>query len=347
MAELRLVHISDLHCAFDANRLPSPFQQQALQAKVGGLLDIAVRRGERTDGFSDNVLHCASHSTRAARHFASFLKLRLQPNFKPHIFVVSGDLSTSGEFRDLKCARDYLTSPCHAGWTTRLGAPSLDIQGGLVVLPGNHDRYRGKLLRSNGKEFDEAFKDLWNPLSSCGRVSTCAHRTTGGMTVVVGCADFSLLRCRDGWPPAWVGHVGTGRAYSHVVKNLVEASRAACFEYETQALIWVVHFPPGFQGVSPSLKLHQEGELIAAAQESGVALLLAGHTHDARRYRLGGVVVNCAKSLLEASEHDDWGFSACKVELERGAIRRMAFYDYAFDSHHQWFERVRSESIAI
>lgn len=346
MGELAIVHVSDLHMAADANRLPSPFQEKSHRKKIRQLCDMAIRRGQRIDGLQDNILSCASHSVRAARHFASFLDLKVRPALSPNLFIVSGDVSTTGTIEDLREARNYLSTSTSSGWTSPLRKPVLGIpRGSLLVIPGNHDRYRGRLLKPNNKEFDNVFSSQWSPVSSCGRVVCGVHSTSSGEKLVIASADFSLMKCRDGWPPKWTGHVGTGRVYPAILKNLCAASKAACLENNTSALVWVIHFPPGFQGVPPELRLLDEEILLQAAEEVGVRIIFSGHTHQARRYTVGSVVVNCAGSLLESSADDNWGFSICRLEIKTGSMQRLAFYDYQFSRDEDWFKRSRVERV--
>ena len=332
--EFRLVHLSDMHFATNPNLLPSPLQEkkvvQAIQEAWA-----RVNYGPSEDEFSTNGTHCATHASRAARHWARFARTTLV-QVDPHAYVVSGDVSATGSFEDLADSREYLLGVPRSNWSSDLGKPLVGIQPEkLVVLPGNHDRYRGRFLRPGGKAFDREYAAHWKPSSACERVQSQVF-SLGGESLIVASADFTLSRIRDGFPPK-IGYIGTGRVYQETLDALIAQTEALKRDSNTSAVVWVVHYPPCFSGISRSLSLHDDHLLADAARSSGVGVILCGHTHEARRYKIGEVIVNCAGTAFETRVDEKWEFSVCRFEVNRGERGRIGFVDFQFNKNSQDF----------
>ena len=330
--EFRLVHLSDMHFATSPNLLPSPLQEGKLvQAIREGFLRLGYQPTD--DEFRTNGTHPATHAGRAARHLARFVRTTLT-QADPHIFVVSGDVSATGSEEDLDDAREYLLAVPRLNWSSDLGKPLVGIASEkLIVLPGNHDRYEGRLLLPGGVAFDTTFSTHWNPSSACGRVQTQIFRANGE-ALIIASADLTLGSVADGSPPAY-GYIGTGRAYPQTIAALAEQTEAMRIENDTSAVVWVIHYPPLFAGINASLSLHDDQLLADAAETAGVAVILCGHTHEARRYQVSNVVVNCAGTALETRRDEKWEFSVCRFEVLNGQRGRIGFVDFRFNKDSQ------------
>lgn len=332
--EFRLVHLSDMHFATNPNLLPSPIQEK----KVVQALQEAWARfnyGASEDEFRTNGTHCATHAGRAARHWARFTRTTLA-QVGPHAYVVSGDVSATGSNEDLADSKDYLLGVPRLNWSSDLGKPLVGIEPEkLVVLPGNHDRYQGRLLWPGGKAFDSAYASHWKPSSACGRVQSQVF-SLEGESLIVASADFTLARVKDGSPPV-IGYIGTGRVYRETIDALVAQTEALKVDANTSAVVWVVHYPPRFSGITPTLSLHDDHLLADAAESSGVGVILCGHTHEARRYKIGNVIVNCAGTAFETRVDERWEFSVCRFEVDQGERGRIGFVDFQFSKNAQDF----------
>lgn len=127
--DFRLLHASDLHLA------TAPGQIGVADLWSVGLCGLP--RLSLVSSYDDSLLH----------QLARFAKARA-----PEIdgIVLTGDLATTGHPGDLAVALDFVTGPADPthGWLTADGRPTLGGIGcPLWLLPGNHDRFNGLLLR--------------------------------------------------------------------------------------------------------------------------------------------------------------------------------------------------------
>ena len=315
------LHISDLHFAKGANRLPSPLQKVSVDAIVKGVLG----------GTSTNWLKPASHSTRAAKALSRYLESDVLPKHSPDILLITGDLAATGSVEDLEVAKEYIGPHRGGAWANRMQEPILAVSGlSLALIPGNHDRYREGTLKPGSMNFEQVFSSEWKPQSNCGRVSTAEVLKKNGLRVAVIGADFTLRAAAD--CAEIHGYFGKGKVHSDVLSNLVDSTARAKESLHCSAVVWLVHFPPRFLGIDPNLDLDLHDTLIAAAESLGVCAIFCGHTHKQSLYKAGGVIVCCAGSATESSTTEDWQFSVCDLSFEANALKSVVSTNYQYES---------------
>lgn len=310
-AVFKLVHLSDLHFAVKPNRLPSPVQTGGLRA----LFEAAV------SGHRGNWFRPASHATRAARAVARYMETTVIPVEAPDAVIVSGDLAATGSDEDLRSAHGYLLAPTVGSWVNRDQEPRLSIgDARLVVMPGNHDRYHQGTLFPGAEIFEEVFSGSWNTCGECDRVSSPQLIAKDGEVLSLICADFTFRTFTDALS-SLTGYIGQGTVYSDVLRALVSQTLAVKqLAGQEVAVVWVLHYPPGYPNVDSNLALLNEAELLAAAKEVGVKLILAGHTHIDHVYSIDGVTVSCVGSATQADADAAWHFSLNELTIENGVI---------------------------
>lgn len=328
--EFRLVHASDLHFGSSSDLVPGPFEHRSATTLVR---DVLSSLGLAEDDSSDEAVawfRPATHSVRATRHFARFLSTTIVDQVNPDAVIVSGDLTSRGASDELMLAKRYLTEPPTSGWKNDSGAPVIgQLRDRLIVIPGNHDRY-GERFSPGSRTFDGVFANLWQPSSGCQCVATRVFNGPKGAALLVGSIDLCLRAHGDGSPPV-LGFIGTGRVYDDSLEALFRATRDFRAGNAHCAIVWVAHFPPGFEGISASLQLHEERKLLATGRDAGVSLVLCGHTHSSRHYVVDGVRVNCAGSATQASRDSDWCFSVCRILVESQGSVKCSVVEFRFD----------------
>jgi DNA repair exonuclease SbcCD nuclease subunit len=215
--------------------------------------------------------------------------------------LVTGDVATSGDQRDLRAAKDFLD---------RLVATKTPV----LVIPGNHDRYSNSaLLWPGGRTFDGVIRSSQGGplkiLHERAAVLDVFEDTTGQRLAMVG-ADFtlpetSMIRGRG----LWLGH---GLASEEVVQRLDHVTRAVRDEVPGVAVAWIIHFPPHVSG--RGLDLHEKDRLLAAIETLQPSFVVMGHTHKFRHVVIHGVpMVVCGSTTAFENGRPDKN-SACVLE---------------------------------
>ncbi len=310
MAVFRLLHISDLH----------------VSARKG-----PVRVSEWVDSFSD-LFSAPGRPDRldAAAELAYRYRSELDA------ILITGDLSHVGSERDLDAALRFVEAPVAPpgspdgplsrvpkGWHSSPGGsvwPSLKASGLPVLLfPGNHDRFLPSVPEGRspgGVLFDRVFGHYWH----AGQGVQCLLLPPkDGETLTIVAADCTLRairHCHLG------GYLSQGRAYPDLVKALSEQSG----DLENSAVLWALHFPPDDK-VDLLHRLLDGEEVLTAAENSDVDLVLAGHLHKFRRFperaeRLEGF---CAASAAVVSRDENNSLHLLRVEVEEHRMIRFAY----------------------
>ena len=320
----RLNQISDLHFS-------------AIVGRLNGL-EAAHSLRERSDVIICELIWGAHRAPLYPSTFSADVALSLLRDLSKKIpfldaLVVTGDLATTGADADLVVARDYFSGRIPANWNPGEECPSLltgeDV---IITLPGNHDRYEGVALLPGGARFEQHFGSFWDfeqkwsydPLSVLGnsQVKVCTlEKDNVGLGIVL--ADLSLRDAHSA-EGSW-GWVGQGAA--SCIREMVLATESIREEAQDAgigaAVIWAVHFPPGFPGNDEQLRLLNEDAFIAAAEASGIQLILAGHTHQPLRYFAGAtrsVTVICSGATTGISSNDLYSYAEIEIDLNRRGV---------------------------
>jgi predicted phosphodiesterase len=237
--------------------------------------------------------------------------------------VITGDLSTSGRREDLIAALRYVDSSPKGGlWQNEWGEPTLQAAGKpIILMPGNHDRFDQNVGLPGGVTFDRVFSDYWK------NGQGVASYVVSEFLVLLAC-DLTLS-ADEVWP-LW-NFWGKGKAYPRRIEELIDRTRIIQLEQPAVAVMWAVHFPPRFEGVSSFLELMDEELLVEAAQRAGVGYLLCGHTHKPNYYVIDrDLYVHCAGSATQRGRQPNT-MHQLDIYIERGSIERFVCSSLTYD----------------
>jgi predicted phosphodiesterase len=313
MASVRILHASDLHIAEQEN-VTSPVDRFT----PGTIRDAVVNR-----------MLASSHNSSVLLHLAKFAYQQAQSGLLDAV-LLTGDIATTGSAADLQRALDFVHAPVQVGlgWLTRSREPSLsEVNAPIYLLPGNHDRFVAKPYGyvPGGTQFDVVFKDHWD-----GPVQTYPLLIKADVTLAIVGADFNLLNSDDA--DRWFGSLAQGMVYPKILNEL-ERQTKALPDYARRCVIWAVHFPPAYPGVSPYLQLLEEDSLIQRANGCGVKAILAGHTHDAVKYRRPKMKfdVYCAGTASQAFSPEGNHFRVIEVATDDAGTINIKSEEYRFN----------------
>jgi 3',5'-cyclic AMP phosphodiesterase CpdA len=249
--------------------------------------------------------------------------------------MLSGDIATTGFKDDLLKAKQFLDGPT-AG--TLAASQSLSHIGIPVwILPGNHDRYtytgREWFFSPGGTLFDEVLSNHWS-----GKVKAYPplRDIAGGFSVLVLAADFGLQDSSDSTRLRRFNKLAQGKVYETVLTTLeretmlLQESERRDYPRHDQVVLWAVHFPPLFKGLSAAKSLLQGSDLVSKAKEREVQAILAGHTHHYRDYLAApDVRVLCAGTATQ----NDSAMKHCQIISVSKQLRGYPAIDV---DHYEW-----------
>lgn len=312
MTTIRLLHISDLHVSRFRNI------RQVSKWRLSGLAN-------------PNFTFAPLHSEGKLKAFLSFL--RSQAAALDGI-VITGDIATTGRSFDLDNAFRVADE--------RIKPIGVD----LCLLPGNHDRWvphfkgQSSAIRSfgydpGGTDFHSVFSSYWGP----GDVRTISI-VKDKFRVAVVTADFSLRSAQHALVWKFVNKHGQGRVYDDILIDLEDATlRAWDNDEPTIAVIWAIHFPPFCPDIGSDMTLIDEKLLLDKADELGVQVIMAGHSHAANPYIAHPyqIRVICAGTLTESGTSKNQFFI---IELEDlGGSYGVQLENYEYDRLQRTFVR--------
>lgn len=196
---------------------------------------------------------------------------------KPAIVVVSGDLTTRGEYDGLLAARHFLDE--------LLGLLDVSCEA-TVILPGNHDILLEDPQVTRDFSNEQAFRDLLQVFYGREMPLERVHdvRDEEGRHYIVGTLNSSRPRYRATMD---YGYVGIDRSQP-VFESVRECARLA------RSSVWAAvslhhHVLPGPpveeletarpEAARPVSITLDAGEIVSLAQEYGIDALLHGHQH--------------------------------------------------------------------
>lgn len=312
MASVRILHASDLHIASQPN-ITSP----ADRFTPGTVKDAAIKR-----------MLASSYDPSVLLSFGQFVYKQVQRGLLDAI-ILTGDISTSGSQEDLQKAADFVYEPADFGfgWQTETGDARLgDVGVPIWILPGNHDRYDTSLIGyvPGGELFDEMFSASWNgPVMSYGPIPK------GNLTVSVIGVDFNLRRTKD--CDRMLGWLAQGKVYDEIL-NRLEVTTKALPPDARGCVIWAMHFPPAYPRVSSYLELLESDLLVLRANECNIRAILAGHTHDAVKYRRSNMKfdVFCAGTVSQDFSPEGNHFRIIEINLDDTGNLTLSSEEYRF-----------------
>ena len=203
----------------------------------------------------------------------------------------------------------------------------------IVMIPGNHDRYAPPSMLPRSDAFDRTFNHFWSAGSSAQTLGV--FHKDNAYCAIVG-LDLSLRAGSDAGRT--LGAVwGRGKAYPDVLSRATVLTADLRARFPDIVVLWAVHFPPHFPGIDPALSLADADVLIDAASQSGVKLLLTGHTHERQLYEATSssgrsVRVACAGSASQFGESEHT-IGILAIVVEPGVIAG----GLAMREHMRWY----------
>ena len=245
------------------------------------------------------------------------------------LLVITGDIATTGLTEDLKIGHAYSTNqPKEAYFDVDGNATVWSGRFPILLMPGNHDRYKNNDGEPNCRTFDLLFTGHWGPKDP--NIATIILKRPQSVTLAIIAADFTLRTDADASPPRRWMRYGQGYAYDDVVERLILKTSELRDRFSDIGIIWAIHFPPtkecsGFCGY---LELRYHNRVIGAAYKSKISIILAGHIHDRKLIRLGGLDIVCAGSACVFEEKQGNWLHLMEIEIKNGAAQLIQKTDY-------------------
>jgi 3',5'-cyclic AMP phosphodiesterase CpdA len=312
MALYRIVHASDLH--FSARPgFTNIYDRSGKAAWFREILSSNFRDALIPSSFS--VDKAAAFSFEIAHDAATI-----------DAIIITGDIATTGVREDLNAAHNFLYgaipdewSPIKSSFKPLVGVENMPP---VILMPGNHDRYTVPLLYPGSLEFENVFGRYWNfhgrqdnrfPNHKFVR-TTFLQKENSFLALCT--VDFSLTdpNQADSSLDAYLGQ-GRVRKRSHSNEALEPLDELVAHtewflnesknkHWDKSPMIWCVHFPPAYPGISRNMQLIDEGELLHCAKQFDVRLILSGHTHKFDDYLARNVsrVVCCGTTTSTATD---------------------------------------------
>lgn len=284
------------------------------------------------------------HDSNALIALAEFI---WNKRHKIDAILISGDIvSIGGEQDYLMIAERFFKQPASTPysekqpWITEENTPTISFfKKPVILMPGNHDRYHGKLGRPGCTLFDEHFADYW-PVAHGGVWRYILRKNDSSLGVVIG--DFSLISRGDNTVIG--GHFGQG-IIDHRI-NAMKAETERIREDGAQAVIWMIHFVPEIDRV-PEFKninrlkrqrmnLINCDQLSAAAEAVGVNHLFCGHTHIQSLYIAHAnknLSVYCAGTSTCVAAKEDTMIHLREINIDNGVILPIKSQNLKYISH--------------
>jgi 3',5'-cyclic AMP phosphodiesterase CpdA len=248
------------------------------------------------------------------------------------LLLISGDIATTGLPEDLKIGLHFVNnSPVHtyfgADWKATIRSNAFPI----LLMPGNHDRFRSNKAEPNCRTFDLLFEKHWG--RSDPQISTAILNRPTTEPLAILAVDFSLRAESDAAHPTRWMRYGQGHAYEDIVEKMVKKTSELRGRFSGIGIVWAIHFPPskecgGFCGYE---ELRYHNRVVEAAGSSSVKLILAGHIHEKKELRLGDLDIICAGSGCGFGEkHGNW-MHELEVDVVGGVAQLSKKIDYKWE----------------
>jgi 3',5'-cyclic AMP phosphodiesterase CpdA len=318
VAEFRLLHASDLHFASRASQIPW-WEPKAFKALP------------RTEWVS---------AVSSARSFDRDIAQKLRIQFLQRLsdvdaIVITGDIATTGSRVDLDVAKDYFLGG-RQFWESKLAevnTASLVQSSRMVFMPGNHDRFAPPLLGPTSHEFesDTHFGNDWTAGQSTADIEFGFVRSTEVKVQecsLVICSIDLALESSDQANERF-GTWGQGI----VTERRLRALRLSTIKHRQtrKEVIWAIHFAPAFEGRKSATSLIGEAGLIDLAKEMNVRLILCGHEHMSRWYKVPNTETwaLCAGTALSYREPEN-SYLELSLEIAEESVTRCSVI------RHRW-----------
>ena len=290
------------------------------------------------------------------------------------VIIHSGDIADDGSWQNLTFAKKVFFGAKFAiGRRKRSVLESLSwMSGRLVLIPGNHDRYKlenwrgvGSSVRfihprscmPGGEEFDEHFDGCgcWN---RAGRFSYGFINREEFRVAFIG-ADFSVPfdESDDVSNSNIFTKAGKGKVVEERLTKLAALTEKAKKQHNADLVFWIVHFPPKYYSKenwkertgrsaikrawgSKVFSLDGEDILVAEANKLDIPGIFSGHTHrENYGYSLNskneGGRVFCTGQML--GRRKEAAYHIVRLEIENGDLRGVKAVKGVWDEDGHFF----------
>lgn len=362
MPRFRILHISDPHFCVKPNRKNRiALWQEGKQDTLEGFGYTAFHTIPRRRTSSDAPI--SEEDTIAQQHFADFFFSSYRPIVAEQVarfahynrdkfdgIVCTGDLSTTGLSADLSSALHYFARDPQWGQflEQQIYDPLNDLGRSLVLMPGNHDRYKDGAGAAGGVTFDLVFDRFW-PAPEKQRVTwDVLQRDDGGLAIIA--ADFALNANSDvteTGPSKQFKIWGQGKCHDAVLAELEGTTVELRQNYPKLAVVWAIHFPPA--GVTPDnhLALRECEKLKEAVDRRSIGLLLTGHLHRKLEHELSGCRLLGAGSCCAVDFESYHWIHIVNIETHDGVITGLSRDDYKYSLDEKMFVKDGHQEFAM
>ncbi len=362
-SSIKLLHASDLHFSDTANRLNfiDHWHQDVFE----------IYKSLFPTKVSCSLFRPTSFCSTVANGFRDFLGLIGNPQ-DIRCFVITGDVATTADERDLRAALSYLTE--HPGrFESSVRPPlvrSIDIfRDRTFLLPGNHDRYcaikKTKLeVQYCKNNFNAVFKN-YNYWGSDEYIFSYPIKDQAGNEVlaIIGldCSPSDASKIK-GKINRWAQGIFSN---TEMADKLREETRK--YHERHIPVIWATHYLPlGNDKVKhylPSgkykkavignhLKLHNDKELLDLALELDIRLILSGHVHKCTLHKYTNTTnmrspsrsVTVISSGCTTCLSTDNSFNTIDLKLSGAAIEGIGLAHYRYKCEEGRFEKAWEKS---
>jgi hypothetical protein len=324
MVSFRFLHISDLHISSESGR-DEPVLTEIKRWK-------AWLRGEAR--FKTPPSYSWDIADRLAR-FVCYYKNVFQVDLD--FILATGDLATTGETPDLSAAFKYLNGPILAEWwqDDLTQTASLATVAKRFLLPGNHDRFKGKWYRPGNRLFDSVFDLLWKAKNGVMAVTRTKEKETLGIVLV----DLSLRSVLDGTKFRRLYRVGGIWGQGMVYDDTLDTLKA-----ETERLIkdgchviWATHFEPN--NIVKNLELIGAEKIIKLAEKLKIKHIFCGHLHRLLNSRVQktSVEIHCVGSATQVTEEYDNSVNSITINIKNKKMEILPPIEHRYNRERDCF----------
>jgi 3',5'-cyclic AMP phosphodiesterase CpdA len=286
---VRVLHFSDIHLGLGVGRVPA---RDWPGKRLAGGLNLLLGR--------DRLF------TDAATRVAALADLLVRESVD--LVVFSGDFTAMGTGAELAAAR-------------ALVKPFLEVPGGFVCVPGNHDLYAPDVVRE--RRFETHFRELL-------RSDLPEHAVDGPWPLVRLFADVAVVAVNSARPNRWPWR--SSGAIPRIQLDAL-ATVLARSEFRDRPVLAVTHYAPCLDDGGPDRLTHRMDNAQAfldACAGTSPGAILCGHVHHTYRVRVPGIgpEILCAGSAT-MSGHE--GFWMLDIEDGRLGVRRGRWTEAGFE----------------
>ncbi|MBF0565083.1 MAG: metallophosphoesterase [Nitrospirae bacterium] len=315
--KIRLLHISDIHLQHPAalNPIPrwvsEPYNRETLYA----LTELAYELRQSYD-----------------------------------VILLSGDIAHTASIKNLVFASRFVDSPVNDKssnkWLNYHKEPTLSACGKqIIIVPGNHDRFKGLSCQPGGTEFEEVFYHYWYKYNNDVQEYFIPSKEEPQLAVI--CVDFSLKSIYDCQRFIEGSLWGQGKVYDDklkFLKNKTDEIRSI----NHCDILWMLHFAPEFPNIKNDMELIDSHKLIKAATELKVKYIFCGHTHKTSSYLAQDIQIRCNGTSACLSKDYDTTVYLHEISISVRKVKQIRSLKYTYDNiKSKKFEPTKPQSVPV